>query len=485
MLLHTEVLRKELLKGQDLREASKVFSDWTPNNLRRLVIGEQYIVLEYYVTGKLYPRRTKVIKQGKYGEGARFTDILKELIKHRVFSSVEEIVFACSAGGVAYNDVKSRDIVQLLSDKNLKTRTDRVDVLSSRFVRLRSISLTTQSAQEVAGLMNDCKEDESLYEVMLAQGYNPESLYAMEKPWYEGTYFRPTLYLMDEEGSALYKRITRQKERLQSKERKARLESIKVREQHLAKEKGKGLLKQILLLYSDLEKASKTLNTRYKEYNNYQKMSWGTEFEIKEFNKSVIKKLREVQLAGNLRTNTNINYKDLASNYGTYAGLEQLSAMLSYVKVVLQQVREGVPKQKEQRYLTDKEAIELLKRVMIIIFQRHYVRLYGAVAVFVLRTYIYNVDKYKYVTYVDGFDKLKLMDGLIEDIGSVMRSIEARPYVKEAFKILGINIVPVSELTLSDIRHGADVGLAMVLQLREPPYGTRFHLEDGTLTQNL
>jgi hypothetical protein len=253
-----EVLEKEINKGIKVDEKSnEVISNWSPNNVRRIVIGSNVAVVQYFVTGGRYSRLVEIVGMQAAlqkdilkisQEGGKLKSILAVLTTGRVCSSVEEIVFS----------LEDYPEQMLRVDTDLTTLASTLDSLGSRFPRLRHISATPLSVKDIvdSGLLQETREGGKL--LLDALKVKKVPVKTIEEPhttdWWKGTSLRPRYYTMD--GQRLTDYFDKVKESLGKVDKQETLKKLSEAKSILALERASQGLMQITGLISSMVKTA-------------------------------------------------------------------------------------------------------------------------------------------------------------------------------------------------------------------------------------
>lgn len=133
-------LRNEIDKGLSVDEKSgHQIADWSPNNVRRLVIAFGFAIVQYHVTGRKYPKLLSVVmfKDSDISEDVdalhknKYKSLLTSLTVGRVCSSIEEIYILSDT----YPDKRMS-----ILDSDMNVLTGNNSDIKNRFVRLRHVS---------------------------------------------------------------------------------------------------------------------------------------------------------------------------------------------------------------------------------------------------------------------------------------------------------------------------------------------------------
>ena len=196
-----QTLEKEINKGIVVTEkANELIHNWSPNNVRRLAIGYEFVAVEYFRTGGKYGRAIEVVDMRKIlnsdksvllQDAKKYKGLLGVLVEGRICSSIEEIIF-CKDSNYP-EPIFSKDFDLGVLQKGNTT-------LESRFVRLRHISVTNISVRDILPYMTETKNPLSLVlDKLLEDGKTIRTIVSQhEEDWMTGSSLRPKYYSMDE-----------------------------------------------------------------------------------------------------------------------------------------------------------------------------------------------------------------------------------------------------------------------------------------------
>lgn len=159
------------------------YPGWSPNNVRRLVISPDGILIQYHTTvkAKLPNNRLTYIKLFNYEQGlsalnsGKCKPMLKVLGRNRVYSAIEEIVLLSKSGSGLYllNDELN------LQSIGLDNKSDLEESLKSRYARMYGIGVVNNlSLQEFTGKYQNMlsNKNESLIKNMRDNGESMKAL---------------------------------------------------------------------------------------------------------------------------------------------------------------------------------------------------------------------------------------------------------------------------------------------------------------------
>lgn len=210
----------ELYKGKykDSEKSDTVIQQWSPNNLRKLIIGEEFVFLEYHVANSKTPQKLVKIDVREESrkdiellntEPHRFKSTLNVLRGSRISSCIEEIVF-----------LPMNNRLLETKERSLQDVGSSLDELKSRYPRLSYIySLNLQG--DVERVLDYFLESTSkvptagTYELLKSQGIDSEIIATVNgQEWYKGSKLRPQFYSMDSTTlPSHFDRVSREMER--------------------------------------------------------------------------------------------------------------------------------------------------------------------------------------------------------------------------------------------------------------------------------
>jgi hypothetical protein len=198
-MVRLSVLEKEINKGIAVDEKSNILiNNWSPNNVRRLIIGLDFAIVNYFVTGPKYNKLVEIVDfrrvkdkdlESIEHEPQKYKSILSVLTTGRICSSVEEIIF-CSQGYPTNLLTADCDTTKLATgNANLE----------NRFTRLRHVSIVDTDVQTIAKHLENARSAETLLLDVLKENNIPLTAVAMlhEENWWKGISLRPKYYSMD------------------------------------------------------------------------------------------------------------------------------------------------------------------------------------------------------------------------------------------------------------------------------------------------
>ncbi|EQF29940.1 hypothetical protein QEW_4489 [Clostridioides difficile CD160] len=264
------MLEAEINKNIVIDEKNNVIIDnWTPNNLRRLIIGNSQALVQYYITGGKYKNISELVKFGNkidndllLLENNNYSSILRVLTSKRIISSIEEIIFCSNNYNAALLNV---DVNSWLLKEKSK--------LKSRFVRLHNISIVDCSVLNVASLIRAVESPDKLLIEELKKKYPVTVVERIhENDWYMNTSMRERWYTMDKENGKLYQYFRALKLNKEEELKEKKLQDIEL-------DNTKKLLNEhrnkIFSLINNINKNLNTMNKISNTLSMIEKSEWG------------------------------------------------------------------------------------------------------------------------------------------------------------------------------------------------------------------
>ncbi len=187
-------LREELMKGITDKDSNVLITNWSPNNIKSLIIGFDYIIVGYHIKTSKNKYLFSIIDVRKErGEdfnllqnGKKVVGVLKALFSLRVCSCLEEVIF-CAQGYDSYLAHIDMDMECLIKD--------------AMFGRLRYTAKTVISVSDLYNLIGQGYTSmDSLVEYLSRKGVSFSDLREYNKDkWWHFYYLRPTYYALDSE----------------------------------------------------------------------------------------------------------------------------------------------------------------------------------------------------------------------------------------------------------------------------------------------
>lgn len=181
-------------------KSNTVIDNWSPNNVRRVIVSPSFALIQYFVTGGKYRSLFDVVDMQKEftkdmdtlsNNPSMYVPLLKSLVVDRVCSSVEEIVFC----------VDSYPESMLRLDANLDSLKSPDIEISNRFVRLAHMYLTSLPIKVLSEVAKKYKDSsELMYDGLVSESGDSIILSKVtlhKSDWWSNTSLRPKYYLMD------------------------------------------------------------------------------------------------------------------------------------------------------------------------------------------------------------------------------------------------------------------------------------------------
>lgn len=220
------LLERELNKGVTVDTKSNVvIHNWSPNNVRRLIIGVDFVIVNYFVSGGKYNNKTVLLdlrrsinldRQQLVTEPDKYIPIIEVLTRGRILSSVEEVLF-CTEG-------YPPDLLQ--ADTNMSKLSKGNTTLEKRFPRLRYVSAVAMKVSDIPPhLAKIGKSEASLLDILKEDGKSGATLLDFSNEnWYKQTSLRPQWYSMD--GDILQRYFDKIKTEREAKDKQEKLDSL-------------------------------------------------------------------------------------------------------------------------------------------------------------------------------------------------------------------------------------------------------------------
>lgn len=196
------LLKNEINKGIAIDEKSGVvLQGWSPNNLRRLVIGPTFALVQYHTTNSTYKKLIELVDfRSNYNkdinqlisEPSQYKTLLKVLADGRICSSIEEIFF-----------VEDNYYPTLMNaDMNINQLGTNEANVASRFSRLVHVSsIRGIQPQTIAEILNATKDANTLAIDFMHEKGVRQNIHTVAEPhkddWWKNYRLRPKYYSMD------------------------------------------------------------------------------------------------------------------------------------------------------------------------------------------------------------------------------------------------------------------------------------------------
>lgn len=250
------------IKGLNDNESGVKINGWSPNNLRRIIISAEGVILQYHTTSG-GAKNTTISEEVRYinrGSGSKmelasrvykcyetakvqnqsdeYKSIMGILTGKRICSSIEEIIYLTepmNVNGVNislpsleldYGGLVGRKRTQGLVGKEL------VNEISKRFKRLYAVTFLKLNLDKFTRLNNfGANSKKPLYHFAddeFYKQYTSQQYYFNKEDWFRHTSLRPQYYSLDEKDGALDRHFTKIKEDMESQLKSAELEKRKL-----------------------------------------------------------------------------------------------------------------------------------------------------------------------------------------------------------------------------------------------------------------
>ena len=198
---------------------------YSPNNVKRVIIGMDAIMINFHVTGNRYRSNTSVIQVNLMdikedylnGEVTSKNNILRILVEPRVCSCVEEIIFCSKNYPPSILNAEINTLFEAIGDVRLSGAEKR-EKLRSRFVRLDNISVYPETCISFVNKIKEeaAKSRQNTHDILFKDYYMDAPGYRIDfsdqGEWWESTYLRPKEYYFDLPDGMLAKRLQKVKE---------------------------------------------------------------------------------------------------------------------------------------------------------------------------------------------------------------------------------------------------------------------------------
>lgn len=396
-----ELIEKEINKGVKVDEKSNVvIQGWSPNNVRRLIIGVDYVIVQYFVSVGKYPKIVEVIPLGKTTKEDydalkenKYVPLLKVLTANRVISSIEEIVF-CVKGYPKELLNRDMDLNVLGKDTNL----------SNRFVRLNNVSIVNIGVKEIMPYVQSTLEADVLLKDTLE---NAEGLGGFKSildlhtdDWFLGTNLRSRWYSMDKEGSALHSYFTKLKDKKELELKEAKLKEIDLKKhEKLANTDLKvilSLLKEVMTMIDDC-------NSLLDNYSVIDRLEWGSHIKKDSILSSIKKAIHYVP--NNLK-GSDSNFEMLGKklrrvdigtliSIGKHYNVPNVDVLENFERDILDKLMLDDSYKRESNKVTEDKGVTILQKVVIQMLNTVVNATYLAVIKYCSKAGVSNIEFYK------------------------------------------------------------------------------------------
>lgn len=229
---------KKFTEGVNLEQAGCV-ARWSPNNLRRIIISPDGVLLQYFTTSGAHTNKLlqPVVFKDRNKCSQCFIDgkykpIVSMLVGKRICSSLEEIIYLTkSSSGLQLPETELRLQELVERSKVQSSEKELLDNIGDRFVRLRALIFMDLSMQELTSDKEFSKNVKNPLFLFADDDYfkgKVIKVYDIHKnDWWNHTRLRPQYYGLDAEGGSLSTYFDRVKNIKQTEEHDNKLKSIK------------------------------------------------------------------------------------------------------------------------------------------------------------------------------------------------------------------------------------------------------------------
>lgn len=227
-------------EGVNLDNSSNNFvTGWSPNNLRRIFISPDGVILQYFTTSGAKVNRLVqpvLFKDDRkcmecfYDE--KYKPIVSMLVGKRICSSLEEIIYLTAS--VHGRQLPERELMLQELVERSKVQSNEAELLkniSDRFVRLRALIFLNITMKELTSLQQFSSNIKNGAFMFADDEYfrgTAVKIYDLHKnDWWKHTRLRPQYYSLDAEGTSLTSYFEKVREIKSSEEKENKLSSIK------------------------------------------------------------------------------------------------------------------------------------------------------------------------------------------------------------------------------------------------------------------
>lgn len=230
-----------------------IIHDWTPNNVKRLVLSATGYIIQYHVTGGKFKNLVDV---GVYEAADVEEDILaiqqRKAIKatvsvltaNKILSCIEEIVFLTEGYDRSLYQYDISDLAVTLQGKHSFPRLAVVSEFACTHVKFIEL---------FQGIDNDTKRYKLLTETFFKSNLvDVKVVKTFEKEYYKSIPLRPQHYKLDEEGGTLSARLLQHKSMIHDMKMRNKTDRDAYVKARAALEAKKGTITTSILVYEDL-----------------------------------------------------------------------------------------------------------------------------------------------------------------------------------------------------------------------------------------
>lgn len=439
-----DIIEKEINKGVKIDEKSNVLiNGWSPNNVRRLIIGADSILIQYFVKGGKYGKLVEVLPLGQsvkedyeaLMKENKYTPILKVLTANRIISSIEEIVF-CVKGYPKELRMKDMELGVLGKDTTL----------ANRFVRLHSVYAVDTTIKELFPFIQQSVDSSKLLvDTLKEKASNIPLKMCLEvhtEDWYRGTNLRSRWYSMDKEGGSLHTYFTKLKEQKELEERERKLREIELKKHEtLANTK----IKSMVLLIDVLLDMIKECDKRVETLSIIDKLEWANNLRMKAIHNTCRRALNSVSKEGDEPLSNQLRRVDMdvLIDIGKTYKVDPTGALEGFKELSIELLTYDDSYKRESNKLSVVEGVEVLQRVILKLLNTELNSLYLALVEYCSKAGIGNVDFY--VDYL-GLDVSAIK--YTRPIVAYCNKQTKKDNSGEVLKAMGCTLVEVDELSL-------------------------------------
>ena len=234
------LVMSKFTEGVHLDNSSNNFVEgWSPNNLRRIFISPDGVILQYFTTSGA--KINRLVQPVLFKDDRRcmecfydekYKPIVSMLVGKRICSSLEEIIYlTASAHGrqLPERELRLQELVE--RSKVQSNEEELLKNISDRFVRLRALIFLNITMQELTSLQQFSSNIKNGAFMFADDEYfrgTAVKIYDLHKnDWWKHTRLRPQYYGLDAEGTSLTSYFERVREIKSSEEKENKLSNIK------------------------------------------------------------------------------------------------------------------------------------------------------------------------------------------------------------------------------------------------------------------
>ena len=425
-------IKTELTKGLGATATTEkdYISDWSPNNVKTLVLGSNGAIISYHMSGKKYPNKTVFVKyKNELAEDmnvfrtdrGKLIGVLKTLIDGRVFSSIEEIIFC----------VEGYPTELLNVDMDMKSLITGTVTLETRFPRMSKVFMVNTSLPALWDKLKDENRDELWFPLIEEKSVPLKVVYSqLEKSWFRGSALRPQFYGFDED--YLSARFEARKKKYEDDLKTNEVREIKVKK---AMSKITTEFPVTVNLLSKCMEFETLANEIFKKSTIVDKAEWAYLLETKKFRSLVradlsLDKVKEWKRVDIPTLKWAVIEYDMSDSVKTM--IDNLEELIRGYTGVDKLVGDG---SKEVDALNLSESLDRLKDFALTVANRQYLITYAVLAKYLVRnTKAYAVEGWSRLEYTGSFKYTKTgveyanphVDGCAGEVfGRIGDSIEA------------------------------------------------------------